>query len=183
MIGRTATEADNVPDPTASLQRVSEQTAFAYTSRGVRAMAARLSPSVHGNGDHGFVPRLIALAREKGVSAYIDDGQNRWPAVHRFDAARAIRLALEKGTPGGRYHMVAEEGVPFKAIAEAIGHGLNIPVVSKSLDEAATHFGWFAHFAAMDAPSSSARTRETLGWQPVGPGLIDDLDGPHYFKT
>lgn len=181
--GRLAVESDNVPDPTPSLPRVSEQTAFALTSRGVRTMAARLAPTVHGDGDHGFVPRLVTLARDTGISAYIGDGQNRWPAVHRFDAARAIRLALEQGSAGARYHMVAEEGVPFKTIAEAIGRGLGVPVVSKVADEAAAHFGWFVHFAGMDAPASSERTREALGWQPSKPSLIDDLSGPSYFKT
>lgn len=181
--GRMATEDDNVPDPTPSLPRVSEQTAFAFTGRGVRTIAARLAPTVHGSGDHGFVPRLVTLARETGVSAYIGDGQSRWPAVHRFDAARAIRFALEKGSAGARYHMVAEEGVPFKAIAEAIGRGLKLPVVSKTPDEAPAHFGWFAHFAGMDAPTSSAHTREVLGWQPTEPGLIADLSGPDYFKS
>ncbi|MBS0529560.1 MAG: SDR family oxidoreductase [Proteobacteria bacterium] len=180
---RVATEDDNVPDPTPSLPRVSEQTAFAFTGRGVRTMAARLAPTVHGDGDHGFVPRLVTLARETGVSAYIGDGQNRWPAVHRFDAARAIRLALEKGSAGSRYHIVAEDGVPFREIAEAIGRGLNLPVVSKTKEEAAAHFGWFTHFAGMDAPTSSTRTRAALGWQPTEPTLSADLGGPGYFRT
>lgn len=181
--GRVATEDDNVPDPTPSLPRVSEQTAFAFTARGVRTMAARLAPTVHGDGDHGFVPRLVTLARETGVSAYIGDGQNRWPAVQRFDAARAIRLALEKGSAGSRYHIVAEDGVPFREIAEAIGRGLNLPVVSKTNDEAAAHFGWFAHFAGMDAPTSSTRTCAALGWQPTEATLSADLGGPGYFRT
>jgi nucleoside-diphosphate-sugar epimerase len=143
----------------------------------------RLSPSVHGDGDHGFVPMLIGFAREKGASAYIGDGMNRWPAVHRLDAAHLFRLALEKNAAGARYHGVADEGVPFREIAAVIGRRLNLPVVAKSAEEAGDHFGWFAHFAALDNPSSSQKTRELLGWQPKQPGLISDLDRPGYFES
>jgi nucleoside-diphosphate-sugar epimerase len=180
--GRTATEAD-APPANSPIPRKSEAATEALVKRGVAASSIRLAPSVHGHGDHGFVPILIGIAREKGVSAYVGDGRNRWPAVHRLDAARVYRLALERGTKGSRFHAVAEEGVSFKEIAEVIGRRLNIPVVSKSADEAAKHFGWFAMFAGIDAPASSARTREELGWKPEQPGLIADLDHPAYFGS
>jgi nucleoside-diphosphate-sugar epimerase len=159
----------------------SENTSIALADAGVRSAAIRLSPSVHGRGDHGFVPILIGIAREKGVSAYIGEGRNRWPAVHRLDAARVYRLALERGAQAGHFHAVAEEGVTFKEIAEVIGRRLNIPVVSKSSTEAAEHFGWFVMFEAIDAPTSSARTRAKLDWKPQQPELIADVDHPAYF--
>jgi len=180
--GRTATERDVPPFNSPSYPRKSEAAAAALVKRGVRASSVRLAPSVHGHGDHGFVPRLVQFAREKGVSVYIGDGLNRWPAVHRLDAARVYRLALEQGAAGGPFHAIAEDGVPFKAIAEVIGRRLNISVVSKSADEAAKHFGWFTMFAGMDAPTSSTRTRAALGWEPAGPGLIADIDHPAYFE-
>jgi nucleoside-diphosphate-sugar epimerase len=178
--GPLATEEDA---PVPSFPRKSEEAALALGSRGVRAFAVRLPPSVHGDGDHGFVPRLIDIAREKGVSEYVGDGLNRWPAVHRLDAAQLYRLALEKGSAGAIYHGVADEGVPFREIAEVIGRRLNLPVVAKSQDEASDHFGWMAHFVCIDCPASGAQTQEWLGWRPTQPGLIPDLDHPQYFVT
>jgi nucleoside-diphosphate-sugar epimerase len=176
--GRVATEADKAsPD----LPRLSETSAEAVASRGVRTSAVRLAPSTHGTGDHGFIPHLINLAREKGASAYIGEGLNRWTGVHRFDAARLYRLALEKGVESGPYHAVDEEGIPFRQIAEVIGRRLGVPVVSKSGEEANEHFGWFARFAAMDAAASNVRTKAALGWKPEQPGLIADIDRPAYF--
>jgi len=180
--GRTATEAD-APPADSPIPRKSEAATEALVKRGVAASSIRLAPSVHGHGDHGFVPILIGIARETGVSAYVGDGLNRWPAVHLLDAARVYRLALERGAKGERFHAVAEEGVPFLEIAEVIGRRLNIPVVSKSPVEAAKHFGWFAMFAGIDAPASSARTRAELGWKPEQPRLIADVDHPAYFAS
>ncbi len=171
--GPLATE-DDAADP--NFPRKSEDAV-----QGVRASVLRLPPSVHGDGDHGFVPHLIAIAREKGVSAYVGDGQNRWPAVHRLDAAHLYRRAIEKGSEGARYHAIADEGVPFKDIAVVIGRRLNVPVVSKSPEEAADHFGWMSHFASIDCPASSAQTQERLGWRATHASLIADIDRPSYF--
>jgi nucleoside-diphosphate-sugar epimerase len=182
--GRVAREEDApLSGPEASPRVASEEAAAIAAARGVRMSVVRLPPSVHGDGDHGFVPLLIGLAREKGVSAYVGDGLNRWSAVHRLDAARLFRLVLEKGVGAARYHGVAEEGVPFRDIATVIGRRLGVPVVAKSREDASQHFGWFAHFAALDSVSSSARTRESLGWEPTEIGLIADLDRPRYFES
>jgi nucleoside-diphosphate-sugar epimerase len=177
--GPLATEGD-AHNP--NFPRKSEDAALALATRGVRASVLRLPPSVHGDGDHGFVPRLISIAREKGVSAFIGDGLNRWPAVHRIDAAHLYRLVLEKGSAGDSYHGVADEGVPTREIAEVIGRHLNIPVVSKSSEEAADHFGWIGRFFSIDGPASSTQTQKRLGWQPVQPQLITDLNAGHYFE-
>jgi nucleoside-diphosphate-sugar epimerase len=179
--GRVATE-DDVRDPGVTFPRVSEEVALASAARGVRASVMRLPPSVHGKGDHGFVARLVAIAQEKGSAAYVGDGLNRWSAVHRNDAARLFRLALEKAPPGTKLHAIGDEGIPMLDIAESIGRELNVPVVSKSVEDAPEHFGWIAHFVGIDAPASSARTQERFGWQPVQPGLLADMHA-NYFST
>jgi nucleoside-diphosphate-sugar epimerase len=137
---------------------------------------------VHGAGDHGFVPILITFARNTGVSAYIEDGGNRWSAVHRHDAAHLFRLAFEQGAAGACYHAVAEEGVAFRQIADVIGRRLDVPVVDNTAEQAMAHFGWFAHFASLDVPASSAWTRQALGWRPIQAGLLEDIDRPSYFS-
>ena len=182
--GRIATEKDAAPPVSNSYPRASEATALALAARGVNASTVRLAPSVHGENDHhGFVPILIQTAREKGVSAYIGDGGNRWPGVHYLDAATLFRLAAEKGEAGAAYHGTAEEGVTLREIAEIIGKHLNVPVVSKSADEANEHFGWMSGFFGLDAPASSALTREKLSWTPSHAGLVEDLESGFYFKN
>jgi nucleoside-diphosphate-sugar epimerase len=179
--GVTFTEAERPPvDP--GFPRASEQTAFALAAGGVHASVVRLPRSTHGVGErHGFIPMLAALARAKGVSAYVGDGANLWPAAHRLDAARVFRLALEHRGRGEAFHAIAEEGVSYRAIAEAIGRQLNVPVRSMTPDEAAAHFGPLAMWVGGNGPASSARTREVLGWQPVQPGLVEDIDQPAYY--
>jgi nucleoside-diphosphate-sugar epimerase len=178
--GRPSTEDDvpNSPIPRAA----SELAAEAFAAKGVRVSTMRL-PQVHDPVKQGLVTYPIAVAREKGVSAYVGDGLNRWPAVHRLAAAQLYRLALENGVSGARYHAVAEEGVPMREIAEAIGRGLKIPVVSQSPEEAAAHFGWLAMFAGADIPASSALTQQRLGWRPTGPGLVADLNAMRYSRN
>lgn len=162
--------------------QASQDATIALAKRGVRAAIVTLAPSVHGEGDtHGFVPRLIAIARTKGVSAYIGDGSNRWPAVYRLDAAHLYRLAVEAAPAGSRLDGVGDEGVPLRDIATIIGKRLDVPVVSITSEEAGAHFGPLAPIVAFDRPRSSAQTQELLGWRPVGPGLLADLEQGHYF--
>jgi nucleoside-diphosphate-sugar epimerase len=180
--GQIATE-DVLPDPTTDpTGRVAtELLATSFVERGVRVSVVRFPPSVHGVGDHGFIPRLINIARSKGVSAYPGDGVNRWPAVHRLDAAHLFRLALESAPAGARLHGVGDEGVPVREIAEVIGRHLNVPATSVDGNEAAEHFGFLGAFFASDLPASSALTQQMLGWHPVQPGLIADLEEGHYY--
>jgi len=167
--------------PAAHPRAASEKAANVVAERGTRVSVVRLPPSVHGDGDHGFVPAAIRFAREAGVSAFIGDGMNQWPAVHRADAARLYWMVVERGTTGSRYHAVAEQGVPFHDIAEVIARRLDTPLASKSPEEAAPHFRWFAHFAAMDVPASSEWTQKQLGWTPSEVDLLKDVDRPEYF--
>ena len=176
--GRLATEQDA---SNGTFLRKSEETALELARAGVRASVVRLAPSVHGEGDHGFVPALIRVARERGHSMYVRDGQQRWPAVHRLDAARLYRLVVEKGERGGRYHGVADRGVPTRVIAELIARRLNVPAVSKTAEEAQEALGFVGHIFAMDGATSSERTQELLGWRPTEPGLLEDLEQGHYF--
>jgi nucleoside-diphosphate-sugar epimerase len=181
--GRLSTEDDPPGVSSESVPRVaSEEAAAALGKDRIRVSVVRLPPTVHGAGDHAFVPILIATARAKGFSAYVGDGKNRWPAVHRLDAASLFVLALEKAAAGARLHGVDEEGVAMRSIAETIGSGLGVPVRGLTASEAAEHFGWFAHFAAIDNPTSSAITRKSLGWSPKGPSLLKDLRDSGYFK-
>lgn len=161
----------------------SEQAARALMDQGINAGIIRLPPSVHGPGDHGFVPTLIDLARRTGLAAHVGDGANRWPAVHRLDAARLYRLALEKARPGACWHGVADGGVPFRDITAIIARRLNLPQVSTDGSAAAAHFGWIGGFAAMDVPASADRTRAELGWYPMETGLLADLDSAAYFPA
>jgi len=184
--GAVATEED-VPDPDspAGHRALSERTALGLglAGSGVRSSSVRLAPTVHGEGDHGFVAMIVDTARETGVSGHVGDGANRWPAVHRLDAARLVALAVDDAPAGTILHATAEEGVPAREIAEAIGRGLDVPVTSIAVEDAAGHFGWIGGFFAADAPASSAKTRALLGWEPTQPGLIEDLDAGHYFRA
>lgn len=180
--GRIATEDDEQnPSSPAAARIPAEAAALSFAERGVRASVVRLPPSVHGAGDHGFVPQIVAVARAKGVSAYPGDGSNRWPAVHRLDAAHLFRLALEEAPAGARLHGIGDEGVPVRDIADVIGQYLKLPVTAVSREESADHFGWLGNVFSLDAPASSTLTQKQLGWRPVRPGLIQDLEEGHYF--
>ncbi|MGH3156782.1 MAG: 3-beta hydroxysteroid dehydrogenase, partial [Streptosporangiaceae bacterium] len=180
--GRLSTEDDDAPDAPA-FPRVSERVALSFAGRGLRVSVVRLPPSVHGEGDHAFVPALIAIAHAKGLSAYVGDGASRWAAVHRVDAARLFRLAMESAPAGTRLNATGDEGVPFRDIADVIGRHLGLPVTSISPEEAEGHFGLFAMFAQLDIAASGALAKQRFGWQPTHPGLIRDLDEGHYFST
>jgi nucleoside-diphosphate-sugar epimerase len=180
--GKVATE-DIIPPFNPAWPRASEQALDTVVALGVRASAIRLSPSVHGDEDrHGFIPILVNIAREKGVSAYVGKGLNRWNAVHRLDAAHLYRLALENATPGARYHGSTEEAITVKTIAEAIGKQLHIPVISVAPEAAAEHFGWFAQMATIDCPASSKWTQAHLNWHPTHTTLLADIDNGVYTK-
>lgn len=183
-VGHILTERDLNPTSGPEAPRGGgEGLAVEYAERGVRTVGLRFSPSVHGTGDHGFISTIVGVARERGVSGYVGDGTNRWPAVHRDDAARMVRLALEQSPAGSVVHGVSEEGIPTREIAEAIGRGLNIPTASIDPDDVASHFGWIGAFFSLDIPASSTLTRQQLGWTPTGPTLIEDIDAGSYFRT
>ena len=186
--GRTATEHDGlVPSTEVRANPAGRRSAtalLALSLRGidVRSSVLRLPPTVHGDGDNGFVASFVAIARQHGESGYVGDGTNRWPAVHRSDAAGLARLAVESAPAGSVLHAVGDEGVPFREIAEAIGRRLDVPAVSVSPADAVAHFGHLGHFAGMDSPATAAVTRDLLAWEPTGPGLLDDLGQDHYFR-
>ncbi|MCQ8828744.1 SDR family oxidoreductase [Streptomyces malaysiensis] len=183
--GQVSTERDMpmVNGTPASLRSATATAARALASRGVRSSVVRLSPTCHGEGDNGFMAHLVATARAKGVSGYLGDGNQRWPAVHRLDAARLFRLAVEKAPAGAVLHGVAEEGIALRDIAEVIGRHLGVPTASVAPEAAAEHFTWLSDFVALDSPASNALTRELLDWRPTHPGLLEDLDKGHYFRT
>jgi nucleoside-diphosphate-sugar epimerase len=181
--GRAVTEDDVPPAGVFSALAPAEAAALSFAERGVRASVVRFPLTVHGQDDHGLVPAIIGIARDKGVSAYPGDGSNRWSAVHRLDAAHLFRLALEEAPAGTRLHGVADQAVPFRDIAAVIARHLNLPVTAISPQEAEGHFGWMAPFALLDSPASSALTQQQFGWKPEHPGLIADLDEGHYFTT
>ena len=180
--GELATERDmGEPFPGAGGRILNERAALALAERGVRSMSVRFAPTVHGEGDNGFTAMVVAADRAAGCAAYIGDGSNRWPAIHRWDAARVVRLGIERAPAGSVLHAVGEDGVAIRDVAQAIGRRLDLPVTSIAPEQAADQFGFLAHFLALDLPTSSALTRELLSWEPSGPGLVADLDRGHYF--
>jgi len=182
--GKLGTEKDALdPSSVGGIRSQSEKAMFALASKGIRPMVVCLPPTVHGDGDKAFMPAMIKAAKKNGVSAFVNDGVNRWPAVHRLDAAHLLRLVLENGVSGTRYHAVADEGVPVKEIASVIGRKLNLPVKGKSTKDAAKHFSWLSTFLAVDNPASSQWTQQQLGWKPSHPGLIADLEKGTYFEN
>jgi len=187
--GRVSTERDGhgpgegPPVSGPEMRRANAELTLSFASRGVRSCVLRLPPTNHGDGDGGFIAMLVGTAREKGVSGFVGDGSNRWPAVHHLDSAHLFRLAVEKAPAGSTLNAVAEEGVQTRAIAEAIGRHLDLPVESISAEQAMGHFGWLGAFFGMDIPASSALTRELMDWQPTQPGLLEDLDQGHYFQA
>ena len=187
--GRLATENDGlVASPEVRANPAGSRAATALLALslrgiGVRSSVLRFAPTVHGDGDHGFVATLIGIARQRGVAGYVGDGNNRWPAVHRSDAARLARLAVEAAPAGSVLHAVAEEGVLFREIAVEMGRHLDIPTTSVSPEDAPEHFGFMAHFVALDSPVTASTTRELLGWQPTGPTLLEDLEQDHYYRS
>lgn len=176
--GRLLSEEDTA---NSAARRFSESVGLSLASRGIRVSIMRLPPSVHGEGDHGFVPGLISIAREKGISAYPGDGSNRWASVHRLDAAKLYRLGLEHAPAGSRLHAVGDEGVTSREIAEIIGRHLNLPIISVPTERVNEHFGWLGAFFSLDMPASSTLTQQRFNWHPIEPGLIADLDQGHYF--
>jgi nucleoside-diphosphate-sugar epimerase len=182
--GRASTEADPSPHHGPdSMRGGAENLGLEYADRGVRSMSARFAPTVHGAGDHGFIAQLVGIARDRGIAGYVGEGANVWPAVHRSDAARLVRLGLEQAPAGTILHAVAEEGVPTRTIAEAIGRGLDLPVESIAPEDVAAHFGWIGAFFGMDLPVSSVVTQERFSWSPTGPTLLEDLAAGAYFSV
>ena len=187
--GRVATENDGlVASPEVRANPAGRRAATALLTLslrgvGVRSSVVRFAPTVHGDGDNGFVATLVGIARQRGVAGYVGDGTNRWPAVHRSDAARLARLAVEAAPVGSVLHAVADEGVPFREIAEAMGRHLDIPAISVAPEDASEHFGFMAHFVALDSPVTATLTRQLLGWEPTGPGLLEDLEQDHYYRS
>jgi nucleoside-diphosphate-sugar epimerase len=187
-VGRVATEDDGlVPDATVRANPAGQRAATALLTLslrgiGVRSSVLRFPPTVHGDGDHGFVATFVEIARQKGVSAYVGEGTNRWPAVHRSDAARLVHQAFESAPAGSVLHAVGDEGVPFRDIAESIGRHLEVPTTSLTPADAVEHFSHLGHFASLDSPATAAITRGLLAWEPTGPSLLDDLDQGHYFR-